>query len=127
MAARLNARVTSAGVKPGRDARKPDRPRRSSTATVTHAPMTVITLLGQLSDAMSLITVVHRSLMTHESAGVGDEEVALRHALELLHAAYSALDQAPAGRVDENPPPSDPRRGDPGTERLRQRKRQGDR
>jgi hypothetical protein len=49
-------------------------------------------LLGDLSDAISVITVVHRSLEAKEIAEVGDEEVALRHGLALLRAAYSALD-----------------------------------
>lgn len=51
-------------------------------------------LLGDLSDAISVITVVHRSLEAKEIAEVGDEEVALRHGLALLRAAYSALDIA---------------------------------
>ena len=51
-------------------------------------------LLGALSDAISVITVVHRSLEAKEIAEVGDEEVALRHGLALLRAAYSALDMA---------------------------------
>lgn len=50
--------------------------------------------LGDLSDAISLVTVVYRSLATRETAGIGDEEVALRHALKLLRAAYSGLDSA---------------------------------
>ena len=51
-------------------------------------------LLGALSDAISVITVVHHSLETKEIAEAGDEEVALRHGLTLLRAAYSALDMA---------------------------------
>ena len=51
-------------------------------------------LLGDLSDAISVITVVHRSLEAKEIAEAGDEEVALRHGLALLRAAYSALDMA---------------------------------
>ena len=49
-------------------------------------------LLGDLSDAISLVTVVHRSLAGREASGVGDDEVALRHALSLLRAAYTGLD-----------------------------------
>jgi len=51
-------------------------------------------LLGDLSDAISVITVVHHSLEAKEIAEVGDEEVALRLGLALLRAAYSALDMA---------------------------------
>lgn len=51
-------------------------------------------LLGNLSDAISVITVVHHSLEAKEIAEAGDEEVALRHGLALLRAAYSALDMA---------------------------------
>lgn len=54
----------------------------------------LLELLGDLSDAISVITVVHRSLEAKEIAEVGDEEVALRHGLALLRAAYSALDKA---------------------------------
>jgi hypothetical protein len=54
----------------------------------------LFTLLGDLSDAISVLTVVHRSLTAQEIASVGDEEVALRHALSLLRAAYTALDMA---------------------------------
>ena len=52
------------------------------------------TLLGNLSDAIAVVTVVHRSLEAREVRAVGDEEVALRYALTLLRAAYSALDMA---------------------------------
>ena len=54
----------------------------------------ILALLGDLSDAISVVTVVHRSLEAKEIAEVGDEEVALRHGLALLRAAYSALDMA---------------------------------
>lgn len=54
----------------------------------------LLELLGDLSDAISVITVVHRSLEAKEIAEVGDEEVALRLGLALLRAAYSALDMA---------------------------------
>ena len=62
--------------------------------------------LGDLSDAISLVTVVHRSLATHETAGIGDEEVALRHALKLLRAAYSGLDSATGRRRPQTPSPT---------------------
>lgn len=52
----------------------------------------LITLVGDLSDAMSVVTVIHRSLAASEIAAVGDEEVALRYALTLLRSTYSALD-----------------------------------
>lgn len=54
----------------------------------------ILNLLGNLSDAISVVTVVHRSLEALEVRAVGDEEVALRYALTLLRAAYSALDMA---------------------------------
>lgn len=57
-------------------------------------------LLGDLSDAISVVTVVHQSLAAKEKASVGDEEVALRHALGLLRAAYSARDQASCRMAD---------------------------
>jgi hypothetical protein len=54
----------------------------------------IVSLLGNLSDAIAVVTVVHRSLEALEIRAVGDEEVALRYALTLLRAAYSALDMA---------------------------------
>ena len=54
----------------------------------------VFRLLGELSDAISLVTVVHRSLAGRDASGIGDDEVALRHALGLLRAAYTGLDSA---------------------------------
>jgi hypothetical protein len=49
-------------------------------------------LLGDLSDAIAVVAVAHRSLQAKEIAQAGDEEVALRYAISLLRAAYSALD-----------------------------------
>ena len=54
----------------------------------------VVTLLGELSDAIAIVTVAQRSLEAREIANVGDETVALRHGLSLLRAAYSGLDLA---------------------------------
>lgn len=52
------------------------------------------TLLGDLSDAIAVVTVAHRSLESKEIGEVGDEEVALRCAISLLRRAYTALDLA---------------------------------
>jgi len=105
MATRIEARVTSAGAKPRRHSGRLDRLRRSRTTSTAHARTTLFTLLGDLSDAISLVTVVHRSLAAQEAAGAGDEEVALRHALGLLRATYSGLDMAPS-RSHRRPPSS---------------------
>lgn len=51
-------------------------------------------LLGDLSDAISVVTVVDRSLAAQELPGAGDEEVTLRHALTLLRTVYDQLDRA---------------------------------
>lgn len=53
-----------------------------------------LTLLGDLSDAIAVVTVAHRSLEAKEIAEVGDEEVVLRYAISLLRSAYTALDMA---------------------------------
>jgi hypothetical protein len=53
-----------------------------------------VALLGNLSDAIAVVTVVHRSLEAKEIMDVGDEEVALRYAISLLQGAYTALDMA---------------------------------
>lgn len=53
-------------------------------------------ILGRFSDALSMISVVQRSLSSQEFTGIGDEEVALRHALDALKSVYNALDEAAA-------------------------------
>ena len=58
----------------------------------TSSERDLFVLLGDLSGAISVVTVVHRSLAALEIAAVGDEEVALRYALTLLRNTYSALD-----------------------------------
>ena len=73
---------------------------RSPTKEPTAQPsgasedLDIATLLGNLSDAIAVVAVVHRSLEALEVRAVGDEEVALRYALTLLRSAYSALDMA---------------------------------
>ncbi len=54
-------------------------------------------LLGRFSDALSLLAVVQRSLAMQEFAGVGDEEVSLRRAIDELKAVYEELDSASPG------------------------------
>lgn len=49
-------------------------------------------LLGDLSDAIAVVTVVHRSLEAKEIANVGEEEVVLRYAISLLRTTYNRLD-----------------------------------
>ena len=69
-------------------------PRSPAPAARTHAPADLHTILGRFSDALSMMAVVQRSLSARESAGIGDEEVALRHAVEELKAVYNELDAA---------------------------------
>lgn len=64
----------------------------ASRASATSSESDLCTLLGDLSDAISVVTVVHRSLAALEIAAVGDEETALRYALRLLRTTYGALD-----------------------------------
>ena len=65
----------------------------SRAAVANSSESDLFTLLGDLSDAISVVTVVHRSLAALEIAAVGDEETALRYALTLLRSTYSALDR----------------------------------
>lgn len=69
-------------------------PEATVQARGTSEPADMPTLLGDLSDAIAVVAVVHRSLEALEIRAVGDEEVALRYALTLLRAAYNALDIA---------------------------------
>jgi hypothetical protein len=55
-------------------------------------PPELIPILGRFSDALAVVTVVHRSLSGREVAGV--EESALRTGLAMLRAVYNELDQA---------------------------------
>jgi len=65
----------------------------ASRAAATSSESDLFNLLGDLADAISVATVVHRSLAALEIAAVGDEEAALRYALTLLRSTYSALDR----------------------------------
>ena len=71
----------------------PDRATESGAPTGADRPE-FSTLLGDLSDAIAVVTVAHRSLEAKEIGEVGDEEVALRYAISLLRRAYTALDLA---------------------------------
>jgi hypothetical protein len=55
-------------------------------------PPELIPILGRFSDALAVVTVVHRSLAGGEVAGA--EESALRTALGMLSAVYNELDAA---------------------------------
>ena len=75
------------------------RPAESSDAVstprgaATSSESDLCILLGELSDAISVVTVVQRSLAALEIAAVGDEETTLRYALTLLRTTYSTLDR----------------------------------
>ena len=76
-----------------RDPVQPDRATESGPPTEAGRPE-FSTLLGDLSGAIAVVTVAHGSLEAKEIGEVGDEEVALRYAISLLHRAYTALDMA---------------------------------
>ena len=95
MSTRTKNRLTSERANPQRRSARSQQPRQTSaTRSAAKAYTALPVLLGDLSDAISLVTVVHRSLAGHEASGVGDDEVALRHALSQLRAAYTGLDLA---------------------------------
>ncbi len=66
---------------------------RTAEGDSTAASADLTALLGELSDAISVVTVVDRSLAAQELAGAGDEEVTLRYALSLLRTVYGRLDR----------------------------------
>lgn len=66
--------------------------RPAPRAIPTSSESDLFALLGNLSDAISVVTVVHRSLAALENPAVGDDETALRYALTLLRTTYSSLD-----------------------------------
>lgn len=66
----------------------------SAGAAATSPTLDLISLLGDLSDAISVVTVIYRSLVALQISAVEDEETALRYALTLLRSAYRALDIA---------------------------------
>jgi hypothetical protein len=49
-------------------------------------------ILGRFSDALAIVTTVHRSLVAQEKAG--NEEVVLRIAITVLNTIYGELDAA---------------------------------
>lgn len=69
-------------------------PREKGPLVQAHdaAPEALSDARARFSDALSLLTVVHGSLSAKELPGTGDEEVVLRYALDMLRAAYNALD-----------------------------------
>lgn len=95
MAAQMPARRSLARASPGHGTRR-RKPTKNATARSPSdsAAPDLMVLLGDLSDAISVVTVVHHALAAKEHAGLGDEEVALRYALTLLQTAYSAFDLA---------------------------------
>ena len=93
MATRIRARATSSKVKSRYQSRRSRGPQRKATSD-DPARTTLSTLLGEFSDAISLVTVVHRSLAAREEHPAGDEEVTLGLALRLLRSAYDRLDVA---------------------------------
>jgi hypothetical protein len=74
------------------DAGRRSRASRKPRTSAPDAGSNLHDLLGRFSDALSLVTVVQRSLSSRESARIGDEEVALGHAIDELKAVYNALD-----------------------------------
>ena len=94
MATRNEARVSYATAKARRHSNRSERPRKTRAKSAANAQAILCARLGALSDAISLVTVVHRAIAAREDDGVGDEELALRHALGLLRAAYDGFDLA---------------------------------
>lgn len=85
-------RHTRAGERGPRSLRNGSSRSRTSPASRPRALPDLDDLLGRFSDALSLATVVRRSLSTQESAPIADEEVALARAIEALKAVYNELD-----------------------------------
>jgi hypothetical protein len=95
MAAALAARRSFARGSPGqRSSHRRPTPQAPAGSPSASDDLDLLALLGDLSDAISVVTVVHRALEARVIAGVGDEEVTLRYALTLLRTAYSAFDLA---------------------------------
>ena len=94
MATRNEARVSSATAKARRHSKRSEQLRKTEATSAANAQAILCARLGALSDAISLVTVVHRAIAAREDDGVGDEELALRHALGLLRAAYDGIDLA---------------------------------
>ncbi|MGH2449508.1 MAG: hypothetical protein ACRDFS_13020 [Chloroflexota bacterium] len=63
------------------------------------ASAALMDILGDFSNALSLLAVAHGSLSAKELGGTGDEEVAIHHALDALKAVYSDLDRVAASVV----------------------------
>ena len=71
-----------------------DQPGAASKGPESSPVLDLCTLVVALADAISVVTVVYRSLAALEIPAAADEEAALRYALGLLHSACRALDTA---------------------------------
>lgn len=89
MSQTINSKVAAGG-----GLAEADLPGSASMRVESSPVLDLCTLVGDLADAISVVTVVYRSLTALEIPAVADEETALRYALSLLRSAYSALDIA---------------------------------
>lgn len=69
------------------------RKRSARAARITSGDRCLADILGRFSDALLLI-VTHRFLSSKELHGTGDEEVAIRYAIDALRNVYNDLDLA---------------------------------
>ncbi len=90
----MDQRNRSRRTQPSRRAGTEQRHKPERRETRAHDRPDLQGILGRFSDALSMIAVVCRSLSARESSGIGDEEVALRHAIDELKAVYNELDAA---------------------------------
>jgi hypothetical protein len=92
------------GRPPGRRARK----NRQAAIEADPVSLELWEIMGQFSQALSLVIVCHRSLEAQPSAGVGDEEETLRRAIRLLKDVYNEIDRVSFATTKTQRRPSSP-------------------
>jgi hypothetical protein len=70
------------------------RAKRSTAMVPAQSTTELEDVMWRFAEAISLVRVCHRSLETHTHVEVGDEEMVLRQAVEMLRLAYNELDMA---------------------------------
>jgi hypothetical protein len=70
------------------------RAKRSTALVSARSTTELHDVMWHFAKAISLVRVCHRSLETQPHIEVGDEEVVLGQAVEMLRVAYNELDMA---------------------------------
>jgi hypothetical protein len=82
------------GIEPVPKSKGTARAKRSTAIVPAQSTTELEDVMWRFAQAISLVRVCHRSLETQPHIEVGDEEMVLSQAVEMLRAAYNQLDMA---------------------------------